>query len=76
MVSTIVLTDCTWVAGTTWEYHYGPSHESRCMETTIVICNIFANVLHLVKTDSFGLCSQTTYMSFLWMDVFYGIVSW
>jgi hypothetical protein len=24
-----VLTDYNWVARTPWEFHYGPSHESR-----------------------------------------------
>jgi hypothetical protein len=55
---------------------FGPSHESRCMDTTVVVCNTGANVLHLVMPVSFGLCSQMTYMSFLWMDMFYGTMSW
>ena len=57
-LTTAVLTDYTWVARTPWEFHYGPSRESRCMETAIVVCNTGANVLHLVMPVSFGLCSQ------------------
>jgi len=28
----MVLTNYTWVARTPWQFHYGPSHESRCDE--------------------------------------------